>query len=202
MFTGIIEEMGEILMAEGASARLRVRGGKLLDGVCVGESIAVSGVCLTIVGVHPAGDGSIDFEVELTAETLGRTTLGRLKPGDVVNLERPLRLDDRLGGHLVQGHVDGVGRIAAIRPEEQGLRMEIEAPAALLAYLAEKGSVAVDGISLTVAELGTAGRFVVALIPYTLAQTTLGSRKPGEAVNLEVDILAKYVERLLEGVRR
>jgi riboflavin synthase len=205
MFTGIIEEIGETMAVEtaveGAGSRLRVRAGNLLEGARIGESIAVSGVCLTIVAVRPSGEDRIDFDVELAAETLRRTTLGRLRPGDFANLERPLRFDDRLGGHLVQGHVDGVGLITEIRPEGQGIWMEIEAPAALLAYLAEKGSVAVDGISLTVAGLGTARRFAVALIPHTLARTTLGRRKLGDTVNLEVDILAKYLGRFLEGVR-
>ena len=198
MFTGIVEGLGEVLAVSGTpdGARLRVRAGALLDDAGVGDSIAVSGVCLTIVAM----DGGA-FSADLAAETLRRTTLGGLRPGDPVNLERPLRLDERLGGHIVQGHVDGVGTIAATRPEGEGLWMEIAAPASLLPYLVEKGSVAVDGVSLTVAGLPGGDRFAVALIPHTLAVTTLGRRRPGDPVNLEVDILAKYVERLLEGVR-
>jgi riboflavin synthase len=178
-------------------ARLRVRAGALLDGARIGESIAVSGVCLTMVHF----DAGV-FAADLAAETLRRTTLGALRPADPVNLERPLRFDQRLGGHIVQGHVDGVGLVAAVTPEGDGIWMEIEAPAALSPYIAEKGSVAVDGVSLTVARALEGGRFAVALIPHTLAVTTLGRRHAGTGVNLEVDILAKYVERLLEGVRR
>jgi riboflavin synthase len=199
MFTGIIEEMGEVLSVEHRpdGARLRIRAGRLLDGARVGESIAVSGVCLTMVKVGPG-----EFEADLAAETLRRTTLWTIQPGDRVNLERPLRLDQRLGGHIVQGHVDGVGTIAAITPEGDGIWMEIVAPANLARYIAEKGSIAVDGISLTVAGVGEDGRFAVALIPHTLSVTTLGHARVGGQVNLEVDILAKYVERLMEGVRR
>ncbi len=198
MFTGIIEEMGEVLSVESsaAGARLRVRAGALIDGALVGESIAVSGVCLTIVSLAPG-----EFAADLAAETLRRTTLGGLGPGDPVNLERPLRFDDRLGGHLVQGHVDGVGTITAVTPEGAGIWMEIAPPPPLLPYIAEKGSVAVDGISLTVARVLDGGQFAVALIPHTLAVTTLGRRSVGDRANIEVDILAKYVERLLEGVR-
>lgn len=218
MFTGIIEQLGEVVACEGTpeGVRLRVRGGALLEGARLGESIAVSGVCLTIVAL----DGDV-FAADVVAETLRRTTLGGLRPGEVVNLERPLRLDQRLGGHIVQGHVDGVGEIAAVRPEGEGVWMEIAYPSALAPYLVEKGSVTVDGISLTVAQVSDdrrsgpdesghegsgregpgPGRFAVALIPHTLAVTTLGRRGTGDRVNLEVDILAKYVERLLEGVR-
>jgi riboflavin synthase len=198
MFTGIIEEMGEVLAIESFpdGARLRVRAGALIDGARVGESIAVSGVCLTMVSLSPG-----EFAADLAAETLRRTTLGALRPSDPVNLERPLRFDDRLGGHIVQGHVDGVGTIAAVKTEGDGIWMEIAPPPALLPYIAEKGSVSVDGISLTVAKVLDGGRFAVALIPHTLAVTTLGRRGPGDPVNIEVDILAKYVERLLEGVR-
>ncbi len=198
MFTGIIEEMGTVtaIEAQPDGARLRVRAGALIEDARVGESIAVSGVCLTMVDFAPG-----EFAADLAAETLRRTTLGDLAPGDPVNLERPLRLDQRLGGHIVQGHVDGVGTIAAVTREGDGIWMEIDAPAALAPYIAEKGSVAVDGISLTVAKVTDGGRFAVALIPHTLAVTTLGRKGAGVAVNLEVDILAKYVERLLEGVK-
>jgi riboflavin synthase len=199
MFTGIIEEMGEVVAVrqQPDGARLRVRAGSLLDGARIGESIAVSGVCLTMVDLD-AGE----FSADLAAETLRRTTLGALRAGDPVNLERPLRFDQRLGGHIVQGHVDGVGVVTAVTPEGDGIWMEIEAPAALGRYIAEKGSIAVDGVSLTIARAFPGGRFAVALIPHTLAVTTLGRRGGGAGINLEVDILAKYVERLLEGVQR
>jgi riboflavin synthase len=199
MFTGIIEEMGHVAAIETRpdGARIRIRAGALIDGATIGESIAVSGVCLTMVEV-----GAGEFAADLAAETLRRTTLGALTPGDPVNLERPLRLDQRLGGHIVQGHVDGVGTIASVKPEGDGIWMEIDAPDALAGYIAEKGSIAVDGISLTVAGVSRGGWFAVALIPHTLAVTTLGRKTAGAGVNLEVDILAKYVERLLEGVRR
>ncbi len=198
MFTGIIEEMGEVLAVETLTdgARLRIRGGALIDGARVGESIAVSGVCLTMVSLAPG-----EFAADLAAETLRRTTIGGLQPGDPVNLERPLRLDDRLGGHIVQGHVDGVGTISAVAPQGDGIWMEIAPPPPLLLYIAEKGSVAIDGISLTVAKVLDGERFAVALIPHTLAVTTLGRRSAGDRANIEVDILAKYVERLVEGVR-
>ena len=199
MFTGIIEEMGNVATIEMRpdGARLRIRAGALIEDAGIGESIAVSGVCLTMVDV-----ASGEFAADLAAETLRRTTLGQLRPGDPVNLERPLRLDQRLGGHIVQGHVDGVGTIASVKTEGDGIWMEIDAPLALAPYVAEKGSIAVDGISLTVAGVSVGGRFAVALIPHTLAVTTLGRADAGSGVNLEVDILAKYVERLLEGVLR
>ncbi|MDR7519413.1 MAG: riboflavin synthase [Armatimonadota bacterium] len=198
MFTGIIEAMGEVRRVEHGpgGARLRVHAGALLDGARVGESIAVSGVCLTMVAV----DGGV-FEVDLAVETLRRTTLGALRPGDPVNLERPLRFDQRLGGHIVQGHVDGVGTITALEPQGDGVWMEIQPPLDLLPYIVEKGSIAVDGVSLTVARARDGGPFAVALIPHTLAVTTLGRRGCGDRVNLEVDILAKYVERLVRGAQ-
>jgi riboflavin synthase len=155
----------------------------------------VSGVCLTIVAL-----GGDEFSADLAAETLRRTTLGELGAGDAVNLERPLRFDQRLGGHVVQGHVDGVGTVTSVAPEGDGVWMDIEAPAALRRYIVEKGSIAVDGVSLTVARVADP-RFAIALIPHTLAATTLGVRRPGDRVNVEVDVLAKYVERLLEGAR-
>lgn len=198
MFTGIIEAMGEVAGVERQpeGARLRVRAGPLLDGARIGESIAVNGVCLTIAAL-----GGQEFTADLAAETLRRTTLGTLQPGDAVNLERPVRPEQRLGGHIVQGHVDGAGTIRVVRPEGEGIWMEIEPPPALLPYIAEKGSIAVDGVSLTVAGLPGGERFSVALVPHTLAVTTLGRRRTGDRVNIEVDILAKYVERLLEGAR-
>lgn len=198
MFTGIVEELGEIVSITGNAdgVRLKVRAGAVLDGAKVGESIAVSGVCLTIVDL----DGQ-SFASDVVAETLRRTTLGGLRPGDPVDLERPLRFDQRLGGHIVQGHVDGVGTITAIKPEGEGIWMEIAPPPALMRYLVEKGSVAVDGVSLTVAALTDAPGFAIALIPHTLAVTTLGRWGVGGRVNIEVDILAKHVEKLLEGVQ-
>jgi riboflavin synthase len=197
MFTGLVEETGEIrgrdLRPDGA--RIRILASATLEGARVGDSISVSGVCLTVTAM-----GAGEFSADLAAETLRRTTLGDLRPGDRVNLERPLRMDQRLGGHVVQGHVDGVGVVAEIAREGDGIWMDIEAPQALRRYIAEKGSIAVDGVSLTVARLADP-RFSVALIPHTLAITTLGRRRTGDRVNLEVDILAKYVERLMEGAR-
>lgn len=194
MFTGIIEEMGEVLAIESFpdGARLRIRAGALIDGARIGESISVSGVCLTMVAVDRN-----EFAADLAAETLRRTTLGTLRPGDPINLERPLRFDDRLGGHIVQGHVDGVGTITVVKPEGDGIWMEIAPPLALLPYIAEKGSVAVDGISLTVANVLPDGRFAIALIPHTLAVTTLGRAAVGRRVNLEMDVIGKYLQRSL-----
>lgn len=197
MFTGIIEGMGTVERLEGGAeaARLVVAAGRLLEGVSVGESIAVDGVCLTVTMVR--GES---FAADVSLETLRRSTLGGLRAGTHVNLERPMRLDQRLGGHIVQGHVDGVGEITSVRPEGDGVWMEVAPPPSLLPFLAEKGSVAVDGVSLTIAGLSR-DAFAVALIPHTLAVTTLGRRQTGGRVNIEVDILAKYVQRLLEGAR-
>ena len=197
MFTGLVEETGEIrdLEMRHDGARIRVAAAATLEGARIGDSVSVSGVCLTVVAT-----GTDEFASDLAAETLRRTTLGRLRAGDRVNLERPLRFDHRLGGHVVQGHVDGVGIVTAVTPEGGGTWMDIEAPEALRRYIAEKGSIAVDGVSLTVARVADP-RFAVALIPHTLTVTTLGRCRPGDRVNLEVDVLAKYVERLMEGVR-
>ena len=195
MFTGLIEEVGEI---RGARAE---RGGKLLtlgasvvcEGLKVGDSVAVDGACLT---VETLGQG--EFSVFLSQETLDCTTLGEAGTGRRVNLERALALGDRLGGHLVQGHVDAVGRIVGVQRAGEGLQIEILAPKQVARYLVDKGSVTVDGISLTVAR--RAGeRFFVAVIPHTVAATTLDQARPGRPVNLEADLLAKYVERLLGG---
>jgi riboflavin synthase len=164
----------------------------VLEGIAAGASIAVNGCCLTAL----TSERSV-LACDLSPETLARTAFGeRLRPGTLVNLERPLRADGRFDGHIVQGHVDGVGRISALRRQGDGAELEVEVPPALTRYLVEKGSVAVDGISLTVAALGPA-TFTAALIPYTLAHTNLAEARPGGRVNLEVDILAKYVERLL-----
>jgi riboflavin synthase len=194
MFTGIVEETGRVidLVEQDGSMRLGVRAVRVLDSLTTGGSIAVDGCCLTAVRVDASG-----FACDLTAETLSRTAFPeRLRPGSLVNLERPLRADGRFDGHIVQGHVDGVGRIVALRPEGGGAVLEVEPPAELSRYLVEKGSVAVDGISLTVAARAES-TFTVAVIPYTLAHTNLAEARPGDRVNLEVDILAKYVERLL-----
>ncbi len=197
MFTGIIEALGTVerVDSDAEGARLAVRAGAVVDRAHVGESIAVNGVCLTMTALN---DGR--FTADVSLETLRRSTLGGLHAGDSVNLERPLRVDQRLGGHIVQGHVDGVGTVVDVRPEGDGVWMRLASPAALLPFLVEKGSVAIDGVSLTVAGLADDG-FAVALIPHTLAVTTLGRRRAGGQVNIEVDILAKYVQRLLEGAR-
>jgi len=197
MFTGIVEALGTVeRLDRGAeTAHLLIDAGPLTDGARIGDSIAVDGVCLTITALRgPA------FTADVSLETLRRSTLGGLRAGTHVNLERPMRLDQRLGGHIVQGHVDGVGEITSVRAEGEGAWMEIAPPASLLPFLAEKGSVAVDGVSLTIAGLSR-DAFAVALIPHTLAVTTLGRRQTGGRVNIEVDILAKYVQRLLEGAR-
>ncbi len=186
MFTGIVEELGTVASREGQ--RLRIAARTVLDDVTMGASIAVNGVCLTVVG-WDAGDGW--WEADVVDETYARTALGRLAPGHPVNLERPVRLSDRLGGHLVQGHVDGVGEIVTGAPD---LRVRTEP--SLLRYVVEKGSITIDGISLTVVQPLDDG-FTVAVIPHTMEVTTLGHKGPGDLVNLEVDVTAKYVERLL-----
>ncbi|MFR9726380.1 riboflavin synthase [Streptomyces sp. MS19] len=193
MFTGIVEELGEVIALEhiGDSARLRLRGSVVTQGSGHGDSIAVNGVCLTVV--EP---GEHAFTADVMAETLRRSTLGGLAPGDPVNLERPVALGGRLGGHLVQGHVDGVATLLDRTPGDQWDSVTVSLPAHLARYVVDKGSITVDGVSLTVVEAGT-DRFTLGLIPTTLALTTLGRRQPGDAVNLEVDVLAKYVERLL-----
>ncbi|MFC6882994.1 MULTISPECIES: riboflavin synthase [Actinomadura] len=193
MFTGIVEELGEIeaIEPDGDSVKVRIRGPVVSGDAAHGASIAVNGVCLTVVDVE---DGS--FTADAVKETLDRSSLGSLAAGSKVNLERPVRLQDRLGGHLVQGHVDGVGEILARDPGERWDVVTVSLPAHLSRYVVDKGSITVDGISLTVVEAG-ADRFTVALIPTTLALTTLGRKKPGDPVNLEVDVVAKYVERLI-----
>jgi riboflavin synthase len=190
MFTGIVEELGAVL--ERSQDRITVSCRTVLADAEVGSSIAVNGVCLTVVD---RGPGNLGFD--LSEETIRRTGLARLSPGDPVNLERPVTLATRLGGHLVQGHVDGVGEVVGVEADRTGgAWLTIRPPAELLRYLVEKGSVSVDGVSLTVAGLD-GDAFSVALIPHTLAVTTLGTTRMGESVNLEVDVLAKYVERLL-----
>jgi riboflavin synthase len=198
VFTGIVEELGEVigLDADGALARIRIRGPLVTAGASQGDSIAINGVCLTVTGIADA-----EFTADVMGETLARSSLGGLHAGAVVNLERPLRPDGRLGGHLVQGHVDGTGTIVARASAGTWDTVRITIPPQLARYVIEKGSVAVDGISLTVSALGDDGDpwFEVSLIPETLARTTLGSKQPGDVVNLEVDMIAKYVERLLAG---
>ena len=192
MFTGLIEEGGRIagIRAAEQGARLTVSAALVLDGLGIGDSVAVNGTCLTAVEI--AADG---FAVDAVAETLRRTSLGGLVVGDRVNLERPMRMGDRLDGHLVQGHVDGIGTVRSATPEGGSTVLEISAPPELLRYVVEKGSIAVDGVSLTVAgRLDDA--FTVALIPHTMSVTTLGPQALGRAVNLEVDVVAKYVEAL------
>lgn len=194
MFTGIIEELGRVRAIDRreGGARLEIAASTVLADARPGDSIAVNGCCLTVVD---RGDGW--WAADAVIETLERTALGSLERDDSVNLERPLRLSDHLGGHLVQGHVDAVGQVAARRPLADGsTRFTFSAPADVLRYVVEKGSVAVDGISLTVAALGDEA-FDVAIIPHTLAVTTLGQRDPGAVVNVEADLIAKYVERLL-----
>ena len=191
MFTGIIEERGEVLMT--GDHRLAVTCRVVQADSAVGSSIAVNGVCLTVV---ERGDGHLAFD--LSEETLARSGLARLTPGAQVNLERPVTLASRLGGHLVQGHVDGTGQVAEVVPDDAGgVRMRIRIPTELLRYVVAKGSITVDGVSLTVAELHDDG-ITTALIPHTLAATTLGAARVGDPVNLEVDMIARYVERLTE----
>jgi riboflavin synthase len=230
VFTGIVEELGEVVALErlGDAARLTVRGPRVTAGAATGDSIAVNGVCLTVTALSGGA-----FTADVMGETLSRSGLGELGPGAVVNLERSLRLDGRLGGHLVQGHVDGTGTITGRRPAEHWEVVRISMPPGLLRYVVEKGSVAVDGISLTVsAASGGTGRsgepaesrepaesaesrkpalsgepdqpgwIEVSLIPETLERTTLGRKQAGQTVNLEVDMIAKYVEKLLSAGAR
>lgn len=194
MFTGLVEELGRVAAIEERpdGRRFWLAATRVLEDADVGSSIAVNGVCLTAVALD-AGR----FAVEAVPETLRRTTLGELAAGDPVNLERPLRLDDRLGGHLVQGHVDGVGEVADVRTEGDGARVALSVPESLRAYVAEKGSLTVDGVSLTVAAV-TADGCEIAYIPHTLAVTTAGRYARGRRVNLEVDLLARYLARILE----
>ncbi len=186
MFTGIVEELGSVASIDGSRLRLSAR--LVLADVTMGASIAVNGCCLTVVGW-----GDNWWEADVSTETFARTTLGTFQAGDPVNLERPVRLADRLGGHLVQGHVDGVGVIVVPAPD-----LQVQMDPRLLRYVVEKGSITVDGVSLTVVQPREDG-FTVALIPHTAAVTTLGHKGQGDQVNLEVDVMAKYAERLLVG---
>ncbi|MFI2351517.1 riboflavin synthase [Streptomyces sp. NPDC019443] len=193
MFTGIVEELGEVTAVEnlGDASRFRLRGPVVTEGAKHGDSIAVNGVCLTVVDF---GDG--EFTADVMAETLNRSSLGALEEGSRVNLERPMAVGDRLGGHIVQGHVDNVGTVLERKPSENWEIVKISLPADLTRYVVEKGSITVDGVSLTVVDAGP-DYFTISLIPTTLALTTLGIKQPGDPVNLEVDVIAKYVERLL-----
>ncbi|MDQ3618391.1 MAG: riboflavin synthase [Pseudomonadota bacterium] len=195
MFTGLIEGVGRLAAREarGGDARLRIEVGSLPFGdVKPGESIAVNGVCLTVVAFDKAY-----FEADASNETLALTTLGELAPGGALNLERAMRPTDRLGGHLVSGHVDGIGRVLNVVDDARAQRWRFGAPVALLRYIASKGSVCVDGVSLTVNAVDDEG-FEVALVPHTVANTAFAQTTAGEAVNLEVDLVARYVERLLQ----
>jgi riboflavin synthase len=198
MFTGIVEHLGTVTeVIDGAGLRrLVVDAGPLASGMEVGDSIALNGVCLTAVAVP--GDGTV--AVEAVPETLQRSNLGEIALGHAVDLERPLAASGRFDGHIVQGHVDGVGRLRSVTDEGESQRFWFDVPPQLHRYLVEKGSIAVDGVSLTVSAVDASG-FEVVLIPHTLEVTVLGRRTPGDRVNLEVDVLAKYVERLLEATR-
>jgi riboflavin synthase len=195
MFTGIVEEMGRVkaLRRDGGAARLTISASTVLGGTVIGDSVCVNGVCLTVVELN-----SGEFSADVAVETLKVTNLGELKTGAAVNLERALQLSARIGGHLVSGHVDAVGRIREKREEGNGWRIFIDAPETALRYVIRKGSIAVDGISLTVADVDKSG-FSIAVIPHTAKLTTLGFKAAGDSVNLESDIIGKYVERLLSG---
>ncbi len=192
VFTGLVQDLGEVTRIDdtGDGVRLAVRS-KLAAELSEGDSVAVNGVCLTAVGMC----GGELFGADVMRETLRRSSLGELAAGGRVNLELPLRASDRLGGHVVQGHVDGVGAVRSVRDDGFAKIVEIEADPSLLRYVVEKGSIAVDGVSLTVSEVGDT-HFAISLIPETIERTTLGAAEPGRPVNLEVDVLAKYVEKL------
>ena len=194
MFTGIVEEVGEItgLRQSATSTVLGVRASTVLGGTKLGDSIAVNGVCLTVVRL--TGDG---FEGDVMPETMRRTNLGALKPKSRVNLERAMAADGRFGGHIVAGHIDGTGKIRSMQPEGNAVLVTISATPELLRYVVEKGSIAIDGISLTVAKVSHTD-FTVSLIPHTGEETTLLKHRPGEIVNLETDIIGKYVEKLMQ----
>jgi riboflavin synthase len=216
MFTGIVEDLGEVEAVEHGidSARIHIRSATVTDGARPGDSIAVNGVCLTVTSIitsrpRPAGtppDPSAPpgaprgFVADVMGETLARSSLKEAAPGTKVNLERPVRLEDRLGGHLVQGHVDATATILSRDPQENWQVVRISLPPGLARYVVHKGSITVDGVSLTVSAIGS-DWFEVSLIPETLSRTTLGIKQPGDTVNLEVDVIAKYVEKLLGGAR-
>jgi riboflavin synthase alpha subunit len=194
MFTGIVRERGRVVRAEGGpeGLALELEAPETAAASAVGDSVSVAGTCLTVTAVV---DGRMTFHA--VPETMQRSSLGRLEPGSEVNLEPALRAGDPLGGHYVQGHVDGLGRVRSLEPEGEGARLWVDAPAELLRYCVDKGSITVEGVSLTIAGLEP-GAFAVALVPHTLEATTLGAARPGEPLNLEVDVLAKYVEKFVQ----
>jgi riboflavin synthase len=195
MFTGIISDIGEVAARDGG--RFTIRCASAADSIAIGASICCDGACLTAISVAAtSGAGSI-FAVDVSNETLAKTTLGEWRPGRRINLERALKAGDELGGHIVSGHVDGVGRIAGMREDGASRRFTMDVPADLAPYIAAKGSVALDGISLTVNEVEE-NLFGINIIPHTLTHTTLGAKKRGDRVNLEVDVVARYVARLME----
>ncbi len=189
MFTGIIEEVGRVKGIRGG--KLAISANVVIDGTKPGDSMAINGVCLTVISVQKDS-----FFADVVPETFRRTNLGALRTGDAVNLERPLRVGDRMGGHFVQGHIDCTGRVASLVPERSAILMRIISPAEIMPYIVEKGFIAVDGVSLTVIDL-EASSFAISLVPYTGEHTNLGGRRNGDMVNLEVDVMGKYVERLL-----
>ena len=189
MFTGIVEEVGSVASLEGY--RMSIKAGKVMDGMKLGDSMSVNGTCLTVVDF----DTKV-FTIELSPETLRRTSLGNLSDGKPVNLERPLAVSDRLGGHIVQGHVDATGRLSSSKPEDDCVILRITCPKRMMPYIVEKGFIAVDGISLTVVKKDTSS-FTLSVIPYTLGNTNLKDKVKGDRVNLEADIIAKYVESLI-----
>ena len=193
MFTGIVEELGQVkaLSLRGNSGTLTVKAKKVLEGTKIGDSIAVNGVCLTVTNMK-----NNEFSADVMAETVRRSSLGALRDGSYVNLERAMAADSRFGGHIVSGHIDGTGAITQVRRDDNALWYTVEASPALLRYIVEKGSIAMDGISLTVAAV-EADRFSVSVIPHTAAVTALGRKRSGDVVNLETDIIGKYVEKLL-----
>ncbi len=197
MFTGIVEELGTIraIRRGASSAVLSIGAGTILDDLKVGDSVAVNGVCLTATQVDGGG-----FTADVMHETLDRSSLARLAPGDKVNLERAMAAGGRFGGHIVSGHIDATGTITDRRRDDNAVWYTVSAPAALLRYVVEKGSIAIDGISLTVAAV-EADRFSVSVIPHTAAVTVLGGKRPGDPVNLEADLIGKYVEKLLRPVQ-
>ena len=195
MFTGIVEEVGRVrrVTAGGRAGQLSIRCARVLEGTKLGDSIAVNGVCLTVTALLPDG-----FTADVMPETLRRSGLGTLRPGDGVNLERAMPADGRFGGHIVSGHIDGLGRITAFRREENAVWITVAASPSLLRLVVEKGSIAIDGVSLTVAAVGD-GDFQVSVIPHTAKETVLLDKQTGDPVNLETDIVGKYVARLLGG---
>ncbi len=193
MFTGIVEEVGcvEQVPVPGRAGSLRIRASRVLEGTKLGDSIAVMGVCLTVTDLSPTG-----FSADVMPQTLSQSSLGSLRAGSPVNLERAMAADGRFGGHIVSGHIDGTGRIRRLERDQNAVRITVEAPSNILALVVPQGSIAIDGISLTISRL-LPDAFEVSIIPHTFAETTLGARKPGDAVNLENDVVGKYVRRLL-----